>query len=322
MDSLHPNARPAAEAVTCAGKQSAAGFWSLHDRLFETASEWGSEPDPTGIFKGYATELGLDVDAFVACVANRETAGQVQIELERGQAVGVGGTPAFFVNDWFVSGAQPFEVFQETIERALSGEHPPPTPTPLPPGATPFDADPARPGYTYGGDVYRGSEDAEIALVAFIDFHSPANRTHVQDVWPAIEADYIETGLVRFIVKHYPAPDQVSALKASIAAECAGLQGGFWDLYDVLFEKQEEWSQADDVFATAEGYVVELGMDGDAFSACVAEGAAEEKVTQDLGVAMQNQFPEAPQFFAFMGEGGGYAPADQLAETIDGILAQ
>jgi len=76
------------------------------------------------------------------------------------------------------------------------------------------------------------------------------------------------------------------------------------------------------VFGTIQGYVVDLGLDGDGFSACLDEGTAEEKVSQDLGVAMQNQFPPAPQFFAFMGEGGGYAPADQLAETLDGILAQ
>ena len=322
MDSLHPNARPAAEAVTCAGKQSAAGFWALHDRIFETVSEWGSQPDPKDTFKGYAAELGLDTAAFAACVDTRETAGQVQVELERGAAAGVGGTPAFFVNDWFVSGAQPFEAFQQVIEKALRGEHPAPTPTPLPPGATPFDADPSRPGYTYGGDVYRGSPDAAISLVGFIDFQSPENLAHVQDVWPAIEKDYIETGLARFIVKHYPAPDQVSAFQASIAAECAGQQGGFWDLYDVLFEKQGEWSEAEDVFGTIQGYVVDLGLDGDGFSACLDEGTAEEKVSQDLGVAMQNQFPPAPQFFAFMGEGGGYAPADQLAETLDGILAQ
>jgi protein-disulfide isomerase len=306
--------------VTCAGRQSAAGFWALHHRLFETTSEWGGEADPTDTFKGYAAELGLDTDAFAECMDTHETAAQVQIELEKGQAAGVGGTPAFFVNDWFISGAQPFEVFQETIEKALRGEHPPPTPTPLPPGVTPFDADPKRPGYTYGGDVYRGSADAEIALVGFIDFHSADNLAHVQDVWPAIEADYIEKGLVRFIVKHFPAPDQVNAFQASIAAECAAQQGGFWDLYDVLFEKQSEWSQAEDVLAAIEGYVVDLGMDGDTYSACLDEGTAEEKVTQDLGIAMQNQFPAAPQFFAFMGQGGGYAPADQLAETFEQLL--
>ena len=91
---------------------------------------------------------------------------------------------------------------------------------------------------------------------------------------------------------------------------------------DVLFEKQQEWSQAEDVFATIGGYFTDLGLDSDGFSACLEDGAAEEKASQDLGIAMQNQFPPAPQFFAFMGEGGGYAPADQLAETLDGILAQ
>ena len=138
LDSIHPQARPAAEASLCAGKQGAEAFWPMHELLFETVGDWSGQEDLTELFKGYASELGLDTDAFVACLESGETAEQVQADVERAVAAGVSGAPAFFVNDWFLSGAQPFEAFHETIEKALRGEHPPPTPTPLPPGATPF----------------------------------------------------------------------------------------------------------------------------------------------------------------------------------------
>ena len=176
----------------------------MHDLLFGKTQEWSGQENPVELFKGYVAQLGLNTDAFVTCLESGETAAQVQSELERGAALGVSGAPAFFVNDWFVEGAQPFEVFQETIEKALRGEHPPPTPTPLPPGATPFDPNPERPGYTYGGDAYCGSEEAEIILAVFVDFQSLENRTHFLEEWPDLEKAYVDTGKVRLIVKHFP----------------------------------------------------------------------------------------------------------------------
>jgi len=322
LDSIHPQARPAAEASLCAAKQGAEAFWTMHELLFETVGEWGGQENPTELFKGYAAELALDADAFVACLESGETAAQVQSELEQGEALGVSGVPAFFINDWSVSGAQPFEVFQETIEAALRGEHPAPTPTPLPPGATPFDPNPERPGYTYGGDAFCGSEEAEIVLAAFIDFQSRENRQHFLKEWAELEKEYVEPGKVRLVVKHFPALDHAQGFTAAEAAECAGQQGAFCSMYDLLFTKQDEWSQAEDVSAMLKGYAAELGLDAAAFAACLDEGQTADKVTQDFTIAQQNQFPPAPMIFIFKGDQGGSVPLDQLQESIEQLLAQ
>lgn len=294
----------------------------MHERLFETAGEWSGQENLTERFTEYAAESGLDTDAFVACLESGETAAQVQAELEQGEAAGVSGVPAFFINDWFVSGAQPFEAFEEVIEKALKGEHPPPTPTPLPPGVTIFDPDPERPGYTYGGDAFRGSAEAEIVLVEFVDFQSVENRQHSLEAWPDLEEKYVESGKVRLVVKHFPAPDQPQGFKAAEAAECAGQQEAFWDMHVLLFQQQEEWSQADDVVAAFRGYAVELDLDADAFAACLEEGQTEEKVGQDFTIAQQNNFPPAPQFFIIMGQRGEHVPLDQLQQTIEESLTQ
>jgi protein-disulfide isomerase len=258
----------------------------------------------------------------VACLEAEETADQVQAELEQGQAAGVQGVPAFFINDWFLSGAQPFEAFEEVIEKALQGEHPPPTPTPLPPGATIFDSNPERPGYTYGGDATLGSAEAEVVLVEFVDFQSAENREYFLEAWPDLEKEYVEPGTVRLVVKHFPTPDQPQGFKAAEAAECAGQQEAFWAMYDLLFQKQEEWSQADDVTAAFEGYAGELDLDADAFVACLDEGQTRDKVEQDFTITQENQFPAAPQFFIIMGERAGNVPVDQLQEVIEELLAQ
>ncbi|MFQ6016455.1 MAG: DsbA family protein [Anaerolineae bacterium] len=322
IESIHPQARPAAEASLCAAKQGAEAFWTMHERLFERAQEWSGQENLTERFKGYAAELGLDSDAFVVCLESGETAAQVQAEYEQGEAVGVRGTPAFFINDWFVSGAQPFEVFQQVIEAALRGEHPPPTPTPLPPGTTPFDPNPERPGYTYGGDAFCGSVEAEIALIQFVDFQSPQNHQYFLEEWPALEKEYVEPGKVRLIVKHFPAPDHAQGFKAAEAAECAGQQAAFCSMHDLLFQRQEEWSQAEDVPAVLKGYAAQLGLDVDAFATCLDEGQTGEEVKQDFTIAQENQFPPAPQFFIFKGERGGYVPLDQLQQVIEQLLTQ
>jgi protein-disulfide isomerase len=294
----------------------------MHERLFETTQEWSGQENLTEQFKGYAADLGLDTDAFVACLESGETAAQVQAEFEQGEAAGVQGVPAFFINDWFVSGAQPFEEFQKVIEKALKGEHPSPTPTPLPPGATIFDPNPEQPGYTYGGDAFRGSAEAEIVLVEFIDFQSAENRKHFLEAWPELEEKYAEPGKVRLIVKHFPAPDQPQGFKAAEAAECAGQQGAFWAMHDLLFQKQEEWSEVDDVSAAFEGYAAELDLDVDAFAACLDEGQMRDKVEGDFAITQENQFPAAPQFFIIMGQQGGNVPVDQLQEVIEELLEQ
>ena len=322
LESIHPQAKQAAEASLCAAKQGAKAFWAMHDRLFETRSQWSGKNDLTERFTEYASELGLDTDAFTTCLESEETADQVQADLKLGEEAGVTGVPAFQINDWFISGAQPFEVFQEVIEAALRGEHPPPTPTPLPPGVTVFDPNPDQPGYTYGGDAFCGSEEAKFGLIEFVDFQSKENREHFLKVWPELKRKYVDSGQVRLIVKHFPSSDQAPGFKAAQAAECAGQQGAFCAMFDLLFQRQEEWSQASDLSATLKGYAAELGLDAEAFAACLDKGQTKDKVKRDLAIAKQNNFPPAPQFFFIIGQRGGYVPLDQLSETIEKFLTR
>jgi protein-disulfide isomerase len=70
--------------------------------------------------KKYAAGLKLDSAQFDPCVESSKHTQAVNQDLAEGSRVGVSGTPAFFVNGRFLSGAQPFAAFQEAIEEALS----------------------------------------------------------------------------------------------------------------------------------------------------------------------------------------------------------
>lgn len=111
--SFHANAQKAAEAAECADDQG--NFWEMHDLLFENGVSRG-----TSSFKQYAADLGLDTASFNECLDSGKYASEVQKDFQDGQIAGITGTPGFIINGILVSGAQPFEVFQQIIESELA----------------------------------------------------------------------------------------------------------------------------------------------------------------------------------------------------------
>ena len=116
---FHPNAQKAAEAARCAGAQGA--YQPMHEQLFENQSQWSGQNAAAALdtFVGYAGELGLDADAFGACLASGQFAAQIAQDLQEGQKAGIRGTPSFLINGELLVGAYPFEDFQQMIEAAL-----------------------------------------------------------------------------------------------------------------------------------------------------------------------------------------------------------
>jgi len=110
---FHKDAMKAHEAARCAGEQGTYDAYSK--KLFENQKNLGVEE-----LKKYAEDLGLDAEAFNSCLDNGKFTAIVQQSVEKGSLSGVSGTPAFFINGIMISGAQPFEKFQEIVEEELS----------------------------------------------------------------------------------------------------------------------------------------------------------------------------------------------------------
>jgi protein-disulfide isomerase len=115
LTSIHPRAYDAALASLCAEEQGR--FWEMHDAMF--ANQHALERDQ---LKSTARELGLDGDEFDKCLDLDEYAEEVQADLEAGQALGVQGTPASFINGRFVNGAKPLEEVTAIIDEELARE--------------------------------------------------------------------------------------------------------------------------------------------------------------------------------------------------------
>jgi protein-disulfide isomerase len=118
---LHEQARNAAIAAHCAGRQNA--YWKMHDALFSQQQRLGPE-----LYKELAAGLRLEPAGFASCLNDQAAAAEVDRDLAYGQSVGVRGTPSFFVgridkgqvvDAKAISGAKPFTVFAQAIDSLL-----------------------------------------------------------------------------------------------------------------------------------------------------------------------------------------------------------
>lgn len=110
---MHNRAQPAAIAAEAAGNQGK--FWQMHDLLYQDPRALTDEN-----LEKYARQLGLDMKRFKRDLKDPEILKRIKAEQAQGAVVGARGTPAFFINGRFLSGAQPFEAFEKTIDAALT----------------------------------------------------------------------------------------------------------------------------------------------------------------------------------------------------------
>ncbi len=107
----------AAEASECAADQEA--FWEYHDYLFDRQAGENQGAFSKDHLKTFAADLGLDTAAFNACLENGTHTALVAGQTQAAQQLGVRSTPTFVLNGQPILGAQPYEIFQQYIQRAL-----------------------------------------------------------------------------------------------------------------------------------------------------------------------------------------------------------
>jgi protein-disulfide isomerase len=110
----HQYSRYAALAAQCAGEQGK--FWEMHDQLF-TNHQWAQTgKNPRSLFRDFAKAIGLDLDKYDACLDGQRYAGRIQASVEEGDALGVGGTPTFFVNGKRFDGHPTSDAFKALVD--------------------------------------------------------------------------------------------------------------------------------------------------------------------------------------------------------------
>ena len=110
--SIHPKAPAAHAAAEAAHRQGR--FWEMHDRIFSAQRDMSPEN-----YREYATDMGLDLAQYDRDVSSGSVKSRIDADVREAAKLGVTGTPSFFVNGRFLSGAQPFESFKRIIDEEL-----------------------------------------------------------------------------------------------------------------------------------------------------------------------------------------------------------
>jgi protein-disulfide isomerase len=308
LDQIHPNARPAAKAARCAGEQEA--HQEMHDALFAEQARWvNATGDEVGaVFADMAGDLGLDPETFTACFESDRLDAAIQANVDEALAFGVNSTPSFFINGYLLSGAQPYEVFEQVVAWGENGEletqieasiraslaaqqaqqqqqQQPPQPT------GPVDVP--------VGDAFAiGSPDAPITIVEYTDFQCPFCSRHFTETYPKIKEAYVDTGIVRYVFKDFPLTSiHPQAFLAAEAARCAGEQDAFLEMHDMLFAKQGEWNGRNDAATIFTGYAEEMGLDPTVFGECLESHRFQAAVQSDLDEGLALGIRGTPTFF-------------------------
>ena len=118
LDSIHPNARPAANAAECVNEQGK--FWEFHDKLFSNQDALSTDN-----YKKWASELGLDMTRFNSCLNSSKYDSEITKDFQDGAAAGVQGTPTIYIGSpekgyIQIVGAQPYSVVKQAIEQELA----------------------------------------------------------------------------------------------------------------------------------------------------------------------------------------------------------
>jgi protein-disulfide isomerase len=311
LEQLHPQAQEAAEAARCAGEQGA--YWAMHDQLFDSQESWAGQEDPTPIFVGLARDLGLDDGAVQECLDSGRFTQTVGADLAEGRALGVTGTPTFFINGYPLVGARAYEIFQLAFGLADAGRlsdafAQAPTPTPIPIGEIPTEGAPSK-----------GDGDAPVLMIEYSDYQCPYCSRYVQETLPLIEENYIQTGKVRYVFKDFPLSFHAQANLAAQAARCAGDQGDYWGMHDLLFANQQDWANesAAQVFSS---YADQLGLDAGQFDSCLSSGTYEDKINNEIQEGLSVGVSGTPAFFVNGQFISGAQPYQAFQQAIEAAL--
>ncbi len=158
---------------------------------------------------------------------------------------------------------------------------------------------------------------AKVTLVEFGDFECPACGAS----YPIISQLLITyKGNMTFVFRNFPLDMHPNSHIAAEAAEAAGAQGKFFEMYDALYQNQSQWGEDKNPMPLLQKYAKIIGLDVDAFTSDVKANKYKDKIQQDLNDGSTLAISATPTFFLNGEKITGGLTYDQFKTKIDALL--
>ncbi len=172
-----------------------------------------------------------------------------------------------------------------------------------------------QPGTSKAGiDPKAGPDSAKVKIVEYSDFQCPFCGRVVQTI-KQIKEEYGDQVQITF--RNYPLSFHQYAQKAAEAAECANVQGKFWEMHDMMFSHQNAL-RTDDL----KSYAKQLGLDQAKFDSCLDNGEMKAEVERDFQDGTRAGVQGTPAFIINGELVSGALPFEKFKEVIDRVLAE
>lgn len=166
----------------------------------------------------------------------------------------------------------------------------------------------------------KGAADAPLLIIEFSDYQCPFCGRYVSQTLPQIQAQYIDTGKVRYMFRDMPLSSiHPQAQAAAEAARCAGDQGRYWEMHELLFARQEDWTA--DRRGSFAAFADELSLDATKFSGCLDEGRYTAYVKAQIAEGEQLGIRGTPSFLIGDQFLSGAQPFSAFQQAIEAALA-
>jgi len=163
-----------------------------------------------------------------------------------------------------------------------------------------------------------GSPEAKVSIITFSDFQCPYSKAFYESLDKLLKEDDYKNK-VRVSFKHLPLSFHSKSNDAAMASLCAGEQGKFWDMYNTLFSKQNEWSSAKDN-EKFKSYAASLKLDTQKFNQCLDSKKFQNEIDADKELAKEYSINGTPGIFIndeFVSGAIGY---EELKSKVDTLL--
>lgn len=166
-----------------------------------------------------------------------------------------------------------------------------------------------------GGAAVKGDVDAKITIVEFSEYQCPFCKRYIDESYGLIMEDYGDQ--IHYILRDFPLPFHANAQPAALAARCAGDQGKYWEMHDLLFEKQAIWSEKEDITTDLTAYANQIGLNQSAFSSCLSSEKFAQAIDDDVSLGQKVGVSGTPTFFINGQMLVGALPYDNFKAIID-----